>query len=136
MHRTPQIAEVVTSLVRLLQASLGKKGDFITVREEIELIHAYIDIQAFRYGDKIRMEYDIDPLSEGCLVPRMILQPLLENAIIHGIEPSRQVGVIRIDIRIEAERELLICQVEDNGIGMSIEDKSVESTSSGGCGRE
>ncbi|MEK3723469.1 sensor histidine kinase [Paenibacillus sp. FSL H8-0034] len=132
MHRTPQIAEVVTSLVRLLQASLGKKGDFITVREEIELIHAYIDIQAFRYGDKIRMEYDIDPLSEGCLVPRMILQPLLENAIIHGIEPSRQVGVIRIDIRIEAERELLICQVEDNGIGMSIEDKSVESTSSGG----
>ncbi|SFL83165.1 Histidine kinase-, DNA gyrase B-, and HSP90-like ATPase [Paenibacillus sp. 1_12] len=131
MHQTPQIAEVVTSLVRLLQASLGKKGDFITVREEIELIHDYIDIQAFRYGDKIRMEYQIDSISEGCLVPRMILQPLLENAIIHGIEPSRQVGIIRIAIWIEAERDLLICQVEDNGIGM-MEDKALESTSGGG----
>ncbi|NOU93804.1 HAMP domain-containing protein [Paenibacillus sp. LMG 31456] len=122
MHRTPQIAEVVTSLVRLLQASLGKKGDFITIREEMELIRDYMEIQAFRYGDKIRLESEVDPLAKGCLVPRMILQPLIENAIIHGLEPGRQEGWIRIRIWLEMERELLYCQVEDNGVGMVVEE--------------
>jgi sensor histidine kinase YesM len=135
MHRTPQIAEVVTSLVRLLQASLGKKGDFITVREEMELIRDYMDIQAFRYGDKILLESEIDPMAKGCLVPRMILQPLIENAIIHGIEPGRQEGWIRIRIWLEAERQLLICQVEDNGVGM-VEDADREMTGAKGDMRE
>ncbi|MFD0681699.1 MULTISPECIES: sensor histidine kinase [unclassified Paenibacillus] len=133
MHHTPQIAEVVTSLVRLLQASLGKKGDFITVREEMELIRDYMDIQAFRYGDKIRLESEVDPLAKGCLVPRMILQPLIENAIIHGLEPGRQEGWIRIRIWLEMERELLYCQVEDNGVGMVVEEYG-EMTGSGGSG--
>ncbi|WP_165971989.1 sensor histidine kinase [Paenibacillus piri] len=132
MHRTPQIAEVVTSLVRLLQASLGKRGDFITVREEMELIRNYMDIQAFRYGDKIRLESEVDPLALGCLVPRMILQPLIENAIIHGIEPGRQQGWIRIRIWLETERELLLCQVEDDGVGIAAEEAAAAADENGG----
>ncbi|UQZ81592.1 putative sensor-like histidine kinase [Paenibacillus konkukensis] len=121
MHHTPQIAEVVTSLVRLLQASLGKKGDFITIREEIGLIRDYMEIQSFRYGDQVRLECEVDSLTNGCLVPRMILQPLVENAIIHGIEPGRKGGLIVIRIWLDVQRELLLCQVEDNGIGMESE---------------
>ncbi|WP_165452288.1 sensor histidine kinase [Paenibacillus thalictri] len=117
LHKTPQISEVVSSLVRLLQASLGKKGDFLEIREEIGLIQDYMEIQHFRYGDKVKMFYEIDPFAASCLVPRMILQPLVENAIIHGIEPSGREG--KIHIKAWTERDLLFCQVEDNGTGLT-----------------
>ncbi len=116
IHKTPQISEVVSALVRLLQASLGKKGDFITIREEIGLIKDYMEIQSFRYGDQVKVHYDIEPVTLLCLVPRLILQPLVENALIHGIEPSSRDGVITIKTWID--RDLLMCQVEDNGQGM------------------
>ncbi|HEY0827746.1 MAG TPA: histidine kinase [Bacilli bacterium] len=117
IHKTPQISEVVSSLVRLLQVSLGKKGDFLTLRDEILLIKDYMEIQAFRYGDQVKMVYDIDAVANMCLVPRMILQPLVENALIHGIEPSERKGLITIKAWID--RDLLMCQVEDNGSGIS-----------------
>ncbi len=119
LHKTPQISEAVSALVRLLQASLGKKGDFITVGEEAGLITDYMAIQAFRYGEHIRLEVEIDPSAEQCLLPRLLLQPLVENAVIHGIEPLRRAGVIQV--RIWVERGLLFCQVTDNGIGMEEE---------------
>jgi signal transduction histidine kinase len=119
LHKTPQISEAVSALVRLLQASLGKKGDFITVGEEAALITDYMAIQAFRYGENIRLAVEIDPSAERCLLPRLLLQPLVENAVIHGIEPLRRAGVIQV--RIWVERGLLFCQVADNGIGMEEE---------------
>ncbi|OCT11629.1 hypothetical protein A8709_27510 [Paenibacillus pectinilyticus] len=120
IHKTPQISEVVSSLVRLLQASLGKKGDFITLRDEIGLTHDYMEIQKFRYGDRIQLETQVDELTLGCLVPRMLLQPLVENAIIHGIGPAKREGMITI--RTWLDRDLLFCQVEDNGVGMPLEE--------------
>lgn len=122
IHKTPQISEVVSALVRLMQASLGKKGEFITLREEIGLTHDYMEIQKFRYGDRIQVVTDVDALTLGCLVPRMLLQPLVENAIIHGIEPTKRDGVITI--RTWLDRDLLFCQVEDNGVGMQVEEGS------------
>lgn len=119
IHKTPQIADAVNALVRLLQASVGKKGDFITVSEELSLVQDYMAIQSFRYGEKSMLVLQVDPASEGCLVPRLLLQPLVENAIIHGIEPSRKEG--QITVRIWLERDLLFCQVSDNGVGLSEE---------------
>gem|GEM_PF-1252807 len=120
IHKTPQISEVVSALVRLLQASLGKKGDFITLREECGLVRDYMEIQSFRYGDRVQVRFELDELTERCIVPRMLLQPLVENAIIHGIEPSRRQGVITI--RSWLDRDLLFCQVEDNGVGIEMVD--------------
>jgi sensor histidine kinase YesM len=120
IHKTPQISEVVSALVRLLQASLGKKGDFITLRDEIGLTHDYMEIQRFRYGDRIQMDMKVDDITLGCLVPRMLLQPLVENAIIHGIGPTKREGIITI--RTWLDRDLLFCQVEDNGVGMQVEE--------------
>ncbi|WP_162259742.1 sensor histidine kinase [Paenibacillus sp. Soil766] len=122
IHKTPQISEVVSALVRLLQASLGKKGDFITLRDEIGLTHDYMEIQRFRYGDRIRIDMQVDDITLGCLVPRMLLQPLVENAIIHGIGPTKREGMITI--RTWLDRDLLFCQVEDNGVGMQVEEGS------------
>jgi len=115
LHQTPQISEVVSALVRLLQASVGKKGDFITLQEEASLLRDYMDIQSFRYGDRVELAFEIEAAAFDCLVPRLILQPLVENAIIHGIEPAKRNG--RIVIKAWLERDLLFCQVEDNGIG-------------------
>ena len=122
IHKTPQISEVVSALVRLLQASLGKKGEFITLREEIGLTHDYMEIQKFRYGDRIQIVMEVEELTLSCLVPRMLLQPLVENAIIHGIEPTKREG--RITIRSWLDRDLLLCQVEDNGVGIQMEEGS------------
>jgi sensor histidine kinase YesM len=116
IHKTPQISEAVSALVRLLQASLGKKGEFISIREEISLIKDYMEIQNFRYGEMVKMVYDIDSFASLCLVPRMLLQPLVENALIHGIEPANREGTITIKAWID--RDLLMCQVEDNGQGI------------------
>lgn len=117
IHKTPQISEVVSALVRLLQASLGKKGDFITLREETGLIQDYMNIQSFRYGERIRLKIQVEELASDCLVPRMILQPLVENAILHGIEPGKREGVITI--RAYLDRDLLLCEVEDDGVGLA-----------------
>ncbi|MGG1517921.1 sensor histidine kinase [Paenibacillus oryzisoli] len=122
LHKTPQISEVVSALVRLLQASLGKKGDFISLRDEIRLTHDYMEIQRFRYGDRIQIVMEADEITLGCLVPRMLLQPLVENAIIHGIGPAKREGIITI--RTWLDRDLLFCQVEDNGVGMQVEEGS------------
>lgn len=117
LHQTPQISEAVSALVRLLQASLGKKGDFLTIREEEGLMKDYMEIQAFRFGDRITLQTEIEAAAYECLVPRMILQPLVENAILHGIEPSKRPGLITI--RVWLERDMLLCQVEDNGVGFA-----------------
>jgi sensor histidine kinase YesM len=127
IHKTPQISEVVSALVRLLQASLGKKGDFITIREEIGLIGDYMNIQSFRYGDRVSVTFEVEQVASGCLVPRMILQPLVENAILHGIEPAKRQGIIHI--RAWLDRDLLYCQVEDNGVGIAVEEEGLGSQS-------
>ena len=116
IHKTPQIADAVSALVRLLQASLGKKGDFLTIKEEIGLIQDYMNIQAFRYGDQVKTVFEIESVASLCLVPRLILQPLVENALIHGIEPRKGEGVITI--RAYLDRDMLLCEVSDNGVGM------------------
>ncbi|MDB5052730.1 MAG: Sensor histidine kinase YesM [Bacilli bacterium] len=116
IHKTPQISEVVTALVLLLQSSLGKRGDFISLQEEVQLVEAYMAIQFFRYGDEIEVLFELDDFARLCLVPRMILQPLVENAIIHGIKPSKGKGAITIKAWID--RDLFFCEVTDNGIGM------------------
>jgi len=119
IHDTPQIADAVSALVRLLQASLGKKGDFLTLREELELVRDYMAIQAFRYGDGITLVTEADPLTLSCLVPKLMLQPLVENAVIHGLQPKE--GDKTIAVRSWLERDMLFIEVEDNGIGMEEE---------------
>ncbi|MFC6229320.1 sensor histidine kinase [Paenibacillus allorhizosphaerae] len=132
LHKTPQISEVVTALVRLLQASLGKKGDFITVKEEVGLLQDYMEIQRFRYGDKIRLECVVEAGANHCLLPCMLLQPLVENAIVHGIEPAKREGLIRVNVSLDPKRDLLICEVEDNGIGITEENTEKPDEETGG----
>ncbi|MFR4994003.1 MAG: sensor histidine kinase [Oscillospiraceae bacterium] len=76
-------------------------------------------IQKMRYNEKLRYEIDLDPQTEDCLLPKLILQPLVENAIYHGIKVKQQGGTVRIESLLEEDR--LLITVEDDGVGMTPE---------------
>jgi len=114
VHKAPGIAEMSTDLAALLRASISGK-EFIPLSEELELIERYIGIQSIRFEDRFTCEIDISEQFQNCLVPKMVLQPLVENAIIHGVA-DREDGYIKLSAK-EENGDLLIF-VSDNGCGM------------------
>lgn len=118
MHGVPQIKEIIAALIKLLEASLGKKGPFTSVAEEIDNLRHYVAIQQFRFGDGLHVEYDVDESALHLQIPRLVLQPLVENAIFHGLEDGR--GNIWVEVR--RRETMLYLSVADDGVGMS-EDK-------------
>ncbi|HZG86301.1 sensor histidine kinase [Paenibacillus sp.] len=114
--QTEKADQGMSALIRLLEANMGKKGNFVTVREELDIIEKYLAILELRYNRKFRLQTDIEPAAADFVIPRMLLQPLVENAIFHGIVPKDEDG----DIRIAAARTAagLAIEVRDNGIGI------------------
>lgn len=109
----------LAALIRLLQANMGKNGPLITLEEELDIIRKYIVILEMRYEQPYELSIAMDPGAEKVKVPRMLLQPLVENAVFHGFVPVNRGGKVSIDIRLEQD-ELRIL-LEDNGAGMSEE---------------
>jgi two-component system sensor histidine kinase YesM len=113
------IAEMVTSLARLLKKVSKETKQLTTIREELSLLEDYSLIQRYRYGGIISFEYNIE--SEDlydCQILKFSLQPLVENAIFHGIEPKGEAGIIQISIRHQGEKDVII-EIMDDGIGMT-----------------
>jgi Predicted signal transduction protein with a C-terminal ATPase domain len=117
MKGVPEIKELVASLIRLLQSSLGKKGPFQTVAEELEDVRNYVRIQQYRFGEDLHIEFQVDPEAQSCKVPRLILQPLVENSIFHGFEDGK--GHIWIEVKRDDGK--LLISITDDGAGMSEE---------------
>ena len=109
------VSEMTIALAELLRATI-KKESFITLREEMNTVKDYLLIQQERFGDKISAEYFVEEDAYACMVPNFILQPVIENAIIHGLEPKIEKGKVSINISIQDE--FLTFLVEDNGVGM------------------
>ena len=103
------------SLILLLQSSIRFGQDFISIRDEVEQINNYIDIQKIRYIDRFEVDYAIDPDVLDCKTLKFTLQPIVENAIFHGIETIESMGKISVSIR-RAEDEI-VYTVSDNGMG-------------------
>lgn len=117
-----EISSVVKMLGKLMRKSLEAKGSNILLKDELEMVRSYLEIQKFRHHERLSYELQIDPEAERCLLPPLIIQPLVENAIIHGIERKEweeQPLLVAVKARI-ADGQLLI-KVEDNGAGMSEE---------------
>ncbi len=113
------IAEMTTSLAKLLKSL--SKGTTLTVpiREELSLLRDYCTIQSYRYGGTIGTDICVDdPSIEDCGIVKFTLQPLVENAIFHGIEPK---GSGHIDVHLFREDDLIRIDVTDDGVGMSPE---------------
>ncbi|MBU5445109.1 sensor histidine kinase [Paenibacillus sp. MSJ-34] len=116
MKGQSEIEKMTGSLFELLKSSVRRTSEFHTLAEEIMLLDNYIFIQKMGYGDELQIKFDIDERLLQCYVPYLSLQPLLENAILHGIEPSK--GNALITIRAWRENERIYLVVEDNGVGM------------------
>lgn len=113
------IAEMTTSLSRLLRSIAKGTSDLISLRDELSLVNDYFTIQQYRYGGIIKMNIIVDDDSlYDCLINKFTLQPLVENAIFHGIEPKQTTGTI--DIRVYREDSATVCiSVTDDGVGMT-----------------
>jgi two-component system sensor histidine kinase YesM len=112
------IAEISKSLSLLFRYSINKDNESVMLKEEIEHIKNYIKIQKYRYGDKFDIDFLIDEELEKCLIPKFIIQPLIENALYHGIEMKNGPGKIIIEVfRLENGSDACI-KVIDNGVGM------------------
>lgn len=120
LNGVPEISETVSALAKLIDGSIGRGDRTISLREELEYIDNYTTVLKNRYEDKFEV---IKILDEGLMdkkIPRLLIQPLVENAVKHGIGKSRRKGIIRL----EAFREEghIVFEVEDNGMGMTAEE--------------
>ena len=124
VHRSPDKAEeMIERLSDLLRVTLDKVGiQQVTLAEELEYLRAYLDIEQVHFGDRLEISYEIDAHALDGLVPNLILQPLAENAIRHGLEP--QAGRGRLTIVARREGEMLTLGIDDNGRGIDAEDAS------------
>lgn len=115
------IAEMTTALSRLLRSISKGTRDLVPIRDELALITDYFTIQQYRYGGTIKMDIIVDDEElNNCLINKFTLQPLVENAIFHGIEPKQSTGHITIHVSSESSSDIHVC-VEDDGVGMTAE---------------
>lgn len=119
IHNEKEIATVIGDFVELLQTCIRKKGTFLTVAEEIQVLKNYIHLQEFRNGEEYQAAYAIEREAEQCLIPRLILQPLVENALIHGLDLKNNRKHLTIEAYTSGSR--LYMKVRDNGRGMTQE---------------
>jgi two-component system sensor histidine kinase YesM len=116
MEKNEQAVEMVTSLSSFFRSSLSKGRDIITLREEEQHVRSYLEIQQVRYKDILNYRIEIDPELSEQEIPKLTLQPLVENALYHGIKQKRGRGMILVTGR--AKGGDICLQVEDNGAGM------------------
>ncbi len=109
--------ETTTALISLLQNTVGQVNETITVKQEVENLKNYVFINQKRYGTRIHVNYFIASDCHNCLIPKLILQPFIENAFFHGFN-RKQSGYIHV--LIWRDQATLICEVVDNGDGMSL----------------
>jgi two-component system, sensor histidine kinase YesM len=118
--KTDQVVEIVSALSSFFRISLSKGRDWITIGEEVERIRSYLTIQKMRYRDILDFNIEVDPQVAEYTILKLVLQPLVENALYHGIKNKREGGTIRVRARRNGEDEILL-EVEDNGIGFTPE---------------
>lgn len=120
LNNVPEIRDMVTSLGSLMEASIGKGSPMVPLSKELKYIDSYLLIMKNRYGERLSYESNIDKTLVHYEVPKLILQPLVENAIYHGIDKTRKKGIIKLTIQREEDK--IYIEIMDNGKGMLTEE--------------
>lgn len=115
----PEIRGMTDALSRIFRYSI-KGEERVTVKEELQIVRAYISIQQERFSGRFEVRYALSAECDSCKIIKMILQPLVENAVFHGIEPSMGKSLLTVGCRMDGNRDLLLW-VEDDGVGMDRE---------------
>jgi len=108
--------DIIDRLSDLLRLSLRQRGQEVTVRDELELLRKYLDIEQMRFRDRLAVSVDVAEETLDAMVPHFVLQPIVENAVLHGIAPRARTG--RIDIRAFRDGSDLRLEVSDTGDGV------------------
>lgn len=112
-----KVVDMITSLSAFLRIGLSKGRDFISIGEELEHVRSYLQIQHFRYEDILDYRIETEDAIAGCFIPKLTLQPIVENALYHGIKNKRGKGLLVINGWLE-KGDVAVLQIEDNGMGM------------------
>src|SRR4029079_14035107 len=116
-------SKMIARLGDFLRLTLDNSGAHeVTLQKELEFLKCYLEIETIRFQDRLTVNMEVEPQALDARVPNLILQPIVENAIKHGIAPRAAPG--RIDIRVRRASNLLEIEVEDNGRGMRANGKS------------
>jgi two-component system LytT family sensor kinase len=116
----PELArEMIVKLANILRVLLRDREAFVSLSEELSFTDDYLDIEVVRFGEKLHVEKDIDATTLDLVVPSMLLQPLVENSIKHGLEPRISGGTITLRSRLRDG--MLVIEIADDGVGMSTE---------------
>ncbi|WP_442593828.1 sensor histidine kinase [Neobacillus sp. D3-1R] len=113
------LANALIAMSRLFRFSLSDGKDMVSINESIQLITYYIDLLNIRNPGKYKLEVFVEPEAQYCKIPKLIIQPIVENAVKHGIEKANRQGVLSISVTL-LSNDLLI-MISDNGIGMDKE---------------
>lgn len=137
MENSQNTAELIYALSDLLRYGIKNSEDMVEIGSELESIRKYLFIESVRYSDKLSYDIQISDEILKYKVPVMTLQPIIENAIIHGLEPKKDPGKITISGKILSNKDVLI-KISDDGIGMSSEKlnmliQNINSSSSSNC---
>jgi two-component system LytT family sensor kinase len=125
--------EVIIKLANILRRLLHNSDAFVALREELEFVDNYLDIEVVRFGhDKMQVVKELDPATLDLMIPSMLLQPLVENSIKHGLSPKVEGGSIHLRSRLRDS--VLTIEVEDDGVGMGAANFLERPTGLGGTG--
>ncbi|HEY8464877.1 MAG TPA: sensor histidine kinase [Bacillota bacterium] len=116
LNQVPEISTIATQLGKLLRSSISCEADLITVGETMENIQSYLEIQKIRYSDKFKADLKIASSIYSYKIPKLILQPLVENAIIHGLDGKDGYGQLTINGYLD--NQSLVFEVIDDGVGI------------------
>lgn len=111
-----ETARIIRNMAKIFRKSISWGRDWVTIREELELVECFLEIQKYRFGNKLKYIIEAEDEAIDTLIPKMTLLPFVENASIHGIESIPHNGLIAVAIRLSGER--LQVTITDNGIGM------------------
>lgn len=121
IQHAPGIAEMVTAFARLTKSISKGTQKLVPLQEELALLNDYFTIQQYRYGGDLEIEVsriESETLCRDCLIPRFTLQPLVENAIFHGLEPKGGHGSVLLDISTDPDTGDVLLRITDDGVGM------------------
>ncbi len=118
--RTEEIANITLAMASVLRYSIRGK-EMVTVQEELDIVKSYLMIQSCRFEGRFEIKCHVGENVHGALIPKMILQPLVENAIVHGLESKLECGILQIGCCQTTDKQFLVMWVYDTGVGMSHE---------------
>ena len=117
--KNEEVVLMTASLARLLRQSISIENELVTIGQEVEYVRSYLTIQKMRYKDKLEFEINVDPRITHAQIIRLVLQPIVENAIYHGLKYKESKGMLKVHGYELGER--IIIDVTDNGVGMDEE---------------